>query len=212
MSAVGYFAPLGDGEAELIEKRSRFIASVRRVQSEEEARRFIDATKSKYHDARHTCWCYIIRESGIVRYSDDGEPQGTAGAPMLEVFSKNGITDVCCTVTRYFGGVLLGPGGLVRAYSSSAKDALQNAGVGEWRYHDILEIQCPYNLFDKIKAEVQRAGGIVDTADYGEKITLRALFERGEATAFSAKLSDLTAGTIIGKIVGECCVPTKPEI
>ena len=200
--SAGYFAPFGAGEAEFTEKRSRFIASVRGVTSEEEARRFIDETRAKYHDARHTCWCYIIRESGIVRYSDDGEPQGTAGAPMLEVFSKGGITDVCCTVTRYFGGVLLGPGGLVRAYSSAAKDALKDAGIGEWRYHDILEILCPYNLFDKIKAEIQRAGGTIETADYGEKITILALFESEAAAGFSEKLSELTAGTIQGKIIG----------
>ena len=211
VGADRYFAPLGSGEAELIEKRSRFIARVRRVQSEEEARRFIEETKSKYHDARHTCWCYIIRESGIARYSDDGEPQGTAGAPMLEVFSKNGITDVCCTVTRYFGGVLLGPGGLVRAYSSSARDALQSAGIAEWRCRGILEIPCPYNLFDKIKSEIQRAGGIVEEAEYGEKITLRALFEREETARFSEKLSELTAGTVHGKIIGEKYVLVERE-
>ena len=203
MSADGYFAPLKAGGAELTEKRSRFIASVRRVQSEEEARRFIDDTKSKYHDARHTCWCYIIREGGVVRYSDDGEPKGTAGVPMLEVFLKGNITDVCCTVTRYFGGVLLGPGGLVRAYSSAARDALQSAGVGEWRYRDILELLCPYNLFDKIKSELQRANGIIEETGYGEKITLRALFEREETVSFSEKLAELTAGTVTGKIVGE---------
>ena len=124
-----YLVPFEDSESEFVEKRSRFIGCVWRVESEAEARAKIEATKKKHYDARHNCWCYIIRDGGVVRYSDDGEPQGTAGQPMLNVFQREDITNVCCVVTRYFGGILLGAGGLARAYTKGAKDALTAAGV-----------------------------------------------------------------------------------
>ena len=111
-----YFVPSGPGEAELVEKRSRFLGHVRPVESEEEARAFVAEMKKKYYDARHNCWCYLIKD-GPERYSDDGEPQGTAGIPMLEVFRREGVCNAVCVVTRYFGGVLLGAGGLFRAYT-----------------------------------------------------------------------------------------------
>ena len=123
-----YYVPARDSETEFTEKRSRFIGHVWRVETEEEAREKIAQMKAKYYDARHNCWCYVIREGNITRYSDDGEPQGTAGQPMLEVFRREGVENVCCVVTRYFGGVLLGTGGLLRAYTRSAKDALAEAG------------------------------------------------------------------------------------
>lgn len=106
-----YYVPARDSETEFTEKRSRFIGHVWRVEQEEEAREKIAQMKAKHYDARHNCWCYLIREGGIVRYSDDGEPQGTAGQPMLEVFRRAGVENVCCVVTRYFGGILLGTGG-----------------------------------------------------------------------------------------------------
>ena len=123
-----YNIPTGAGESELTEKRSTFLGHVRCVETEDEARAFIAAMKKQYHDARHNCWCYRLH-SGAERYSDDGEPQGTAGIPMLEVFKRAEVTNVVCVVTRYFGGVLLGTGGLLRAYAKSAKDALDAAGV-----------------------------------------------------------------------------------
>ena len=122
-----YYVPTGAGESEYVEKRSRFLGHVRLVENEEEARAFIAEMKKKYYDARHNCWCYLLKD-GPERYSDDGEPQGTAGIPMLEVFRREGVTNLVCVVTRYFGGVLLGAGGLFRAYTKSAKDALDAAG------------------------------------------------------------------------------------
>ena len=123
-----YYVPAQDSETEFTEKRSRFIGHLWRVESEEEARERIAQTKAKYYDARHNCWCYLIREGGITRYSDDGEPQGTAGQPMLEVFRREGVENVCCVVTRYFGGVLLGTGGLLRAYTRSAQGCPGGSG------------------------------------------------------------------------------------
>ena len=111
-----YCVPTAAGEASFTEKRSEFLGHVRPVESEEEARAFVAEMKKKYYDARHNCWCYIIKD-GPERYSDDGEPQGTAGIPMLEVFRREGVCNVVCVVTRYFGGILLGAGGLLRSYT-----------------------------------------------------------------------------------------------
>lgn len=123
-----YRIPTKSGASEYVDKRSRFLGLVRPVGSEDEARTIIAACKKQYHDARHNCWCYLLRD-GTERYSDDGEPQGTAGIPMLEVFRRAGVTNVVCVVTRYFGGVLLGTGGLLRAYTAAAADALADAGI-----------------------------------------------------------------------------------
>ena len=112
-----YYIPTQAAESEFVEKRSRFIGYIKPVETEAEARAFVEEIKKRHYDARHNCWCYLLREGGVVRYSDDGEPQGTAGQPMLGVFEKEGITNLVCVVTRYFGGILLGTGGLLRAYT-----------------------------------------------------------------------------------------------
>ena len=117
-SMTEYYIPTGRSETELVEKRSRFIGQVWLVSSEEEARVRIEETRKKHYDARHNCWCFRLHDGGVERCSDDGEPQGTAGQPMLNVFQREDVTDVLCVVTRYFGGVLLGAGGLVRAYAA----------------------------------------------------------------------------------------------
>ena len=116
----GYRVPFADAETEFTEKRSRFITNLYRVESEAEARAKIEEIRKRHYDARHHCWCYLLREGGVVRYSDDGEPQGTAGQPMLNVFQRQEVVNVCCVVTRYFGGVLLGAGGLTHAYGHAA--------------------------------------------------------------------------------------------
>ena len=120
-----YRVPSRPSKTEFTEKRSTFIGHVFPVETEEEARGRIGEMKKKYHDARHNCWCYLIKD-GAVRYSDDGEPQGTAGQPMLNVFQKEGVANAVCVVTRYFGGILLGAGGLTRAYGGTAKLALES--------------------------------------------------------------------------------------
>ena len=197
-----YYIPTGAGDAEYVEKRSRFLGKVRNVSTEEEARAFIDAMKKQYHDARHNCWCYVLK-SGVVRYSDDGEPQGTAGQPMLGVFQKEGVTDVVCVVTRYFGGVLLGAGGLCRAYTKSAKDALDAAGISVVRRWTELMIPCPYSLFAQVGQEVESAGGVVTDTDYAADVTLTVLLPEGGEEAFQRRLMDLSAGTVAAEVTGE---------
>ena len=190
-----YYIPTQEGVGELVEKRSRFLGHVWRVSSEEEAREKIEATKKKHYDARHNCWCYIIKD-GPTRYSDDGEPQGTAGQPMLNVFQREGVVNVCCVVTRYFGGILLGAGGLVRAYTQSAKDALDAAGISVVRRWVALEVPCTYAQFEQTRREVESFGGVVEQVDYGADVVLSALLPEERAEDFAAHILDASAGTI----------------
>ena len=190
-----YYIPTRESEATFVEKRSEFIGHVWRVESEEEARAHIEATKKKHYDARHNCWCYIIR-GGAVRYSDDGEPQGTAGQPMLNVFQREGVENVCCVVTRYFGGILLGAGGLVRAYTQSAKDALDAAGISVVRRWVAMEVPCSYSMFERARLEVAAFGGVVENVDYGADVVLSALLPEERAEEFAAHILDVSAGAI----------------
>ncbi len=205
-----YRIPTGPAEAELVEKRSRFLGHVWPVDSEEEARARIEEMKKKHYDARHNCWCYRLR-GGAERYSDDGEPQGTAGQPMLNVFQREQVENVCCVVTRYFGGVLLGAGGLVRAYTQSAKDALDAAGISVVRRWVEMTIPCPYALFERIRLEVENRGGVLDGVDYADQVTLRALLPEGQVEGCSARITELTAGGVLPAVTGEAfrAVPWK---
>ena len=203
---TSYRVPYETGESEFVEKRSRFISHIWRVESEAEARARIEEMKKQYYDARHNCWCYLLRE-GPVRYSDDGEPQGTAGQPMLNVFQRAEITNVCCVVTRYFGGILLGAGGLTRAYTRGAKDALQAVGAAEMSLWTLWDVPCTYPLFERMKLEIAACGGVVRDADYGADIRLRAAFPAGGAEAFAPRLTELSAGSLEMAAAGEEFLP-----
>ncbi|MGI5928411.1 YigZ family protein [Pseudoflavonifractor sp.] len=198
-----YFIPTAPAEAELVEKRSRFIGQVKPVETEEEARAFVEQVKKKHYDARHNCWCYRLRDGGVERYSDDGEPQGTAGQPMLNVFQREEVTNVVCVVTRYFGGVLLGAGGLVRAYTQSAKDALDAAGISVVRRWVEAAVPCPYSFFDRVRLEVEAHGGVLGETEYAADVTVHALLPEGQVEAFSARMTELTAGGTAVQILGE---------
>ena len=202
-----YYIPTRPSETEFVEKRSRFIGHVLPVKTEAEARAFIDEMKKKYYDARHNCWCYLLREGGIIRYSDDGEPQGTAGQPMLGVFEKEGITDVVCVVTRYFGGILLGAGGLVRAYTRSAKDALDAAGVSVVRRWVKMLVSCSHRSYERVRNETERFGAVISDTEYGADILLTVLVPEQDADGYSAMLIDLTAGEVEPLVDGEVFQP-----
>ena len=197
-----YYIPSGASQTEFTEKRSRFIGRVWPVDSEEQARAHIEETKKLHYDARHNCWCYLIKD-GPVRYSDDGEPQGTAGQPMLNVFQREGVENVCCVVTRYFGGILLGAGGLVRAYTQSAKDALDAAGISVVRRWVAMEVPCSYAQFESMRREVLAVGGVVENVDYGADVVLSCLLPEERAEDFSARILDVSAGTIEVLTAGE---------
>ena len=197
-----YLIPTGPGGGELVEKRSRFLGRVWPVEGEEEARAYIEETRKRHYDARHNCWCWRLKD-GPERYSDDGEPQGTAGQPMLNVFQREEVTNVCCVVTRYFGGVLLGAGGLVRAYTQAAKLALDDAGISVVRRWVEVSVPCPYALFERIKQEVEGAGGVLGDVEYAADVTVKALLPEGAAEAFSARVTELTAGRVSAAVTGE---------
>ena len=191
-----YYVPVDAGETEFTEKRSRFLGHVRRVETEAEARAFLDEMRKKYYDARHNCWCYVLHEGGVVRYGDDGEPQGTAGQPMLNVFQREGVTNVVCVVTRYFGGILLGAGGLTRAYSKGARDALCAAGyavMGQWA---VVSIPCTYAMLERVKLEVAAQDGTVDDTEYGADIRLTVSLPVERVDALQERLTELSAGSI----------------
>ena len=197
-----YFIPTQASVTEFTEKRSRFIGHVWRVDSEEEARAWIERTKKEHYDARHNCWCYLIKD-GPVRYSDDGEPQGTAGQPMLGVFQKEGVVNVCCVATRYFGGILLGAGGLARAYARSAKDALDAAGVSAVRRWVVMEVPCAYAQLEEVRREVLRFGGVEERVDYGADVLLCVLIPEERSSQFAAHVLDASAGAIEAQEAGE---------
>ena len=191
-----------EAEDEFVERRSRFIGRVKPVKTEEDAVSFIRACKSKYWDASHNVYAYSLREGSVRRYSDDGEPQGTAGQPMLNVFEREGIENVLCVVTRYFGGILLGTGGLVRAYTAAAKDALLDAGVNEMRQWASLRVTCPYSLYDRVRLEAEKLGAVFENTDYGADITLALLLPEEAAEPFAQTLRELSAGRLVPEKVG----------
>ena len=206
-----YFVPFEDAESEFTEKRSRFIGQVFRTATEAEARERIAQVKKKHYDARHNCWCYALHEGGLVRYSDDGEPQGTAGQPILNVFTREGVENVTCVVTRYFGGILLGAGGLTRAYGKAAKDALDAAGKARMALWERLVVRAPYPLLERLERLAAASGGIVEKRGYGADVTLalRLLHER--VPAFTAALRELSNGAVTPEPLGELFLPGERE-
>ncbi len=194
--------PFEAAQSEFVEKRSRFITHLWPVETEEEAQAYIREMKSKYYDARHNCWCYLLGQN-VQRYSDDGEPQGTAGQPMLKVFERENVTNVCCVVTRYFGGILLGAGGLTRAYSKGAKDALSVAGAATMGLWSRVEIPCSYAAFERVKLEIASLDGVVDHIEYGADITLSVSVMASQTDALQSRLTELSAGTMTMQILSE---------
>lgn len=206
-----FLIPHSYGEALFIEKRSKFIGRVWRCESEKEALDHISEMRTKHWDATHNVYAYSIREGQISRYSDDGEPQGTAGVPVLEVFKRENINNFLCVVTRYFGGVLLGAGGLVRAYAHSAKLALDAAGIAEMRPVSIAVITCPYHLFDKIKVELAAQGGEVRDTAYGVDIKMEISVPANTYQIFVDKINELSSGSISPEYMGDEYIPVKVD-
>ena len=198
-----YLTPAGLGGGEYVEKRSRFIGQLWPVETEAEAQAHIAAVRKEHYDARHTCFAYIIREGNIVRYGDDGEPQGTAGQPILAVLSGAGLENVCCAVTRYFGGVLLGTGGLVRAYTAAAKAALEDAGIARMALWQCVSLRCGYGQFEPVKRLLDSWEAVIEDTDFGAEVTFSALVRADRASDFAEALRELSAGGIVPEPCGE---------
>ena len=188
---------------EFVEQRSRFIGYVRPVKTEEEAIAFIEEKKKEHWDAKHNVYAYVLRESGIQRYSDDGEPHGTARVPTLDVIVKSGITDVVVVVTRYFGGILLGAGGLVRAYTKGAKIALEAGGIITMQSCNICRLSCDYNQYGKISGLIPSSGGVIDNTDFGEGVTIEFHIAPENMPTFEKQLADATCGSVEAEIIDE---------
>ena len=186
------------GEGEIVEKKSRFIATVVPVHSEEEALKFVEAMKKKYWNATHNCYAYVIGENHeLQRYSDDGEPGGTAGKPMLDVLAGRDIHDVCAVVTRYFGGTLLGTGGLVRAYSQAVQAGLENCLVVEKRPGVRLSVDTDYNSVGKIQYIAAQMGITALESAYTDRASFTYMVPEEQAEDFEAKLTEATAGRAV---------------
>ena len=197
-----YLVPTGYGEDEFVEKKSRFIGRVWLVETEEEALARIAEMKKQHYDATHNCWAYVIKD-GPMRFSDDGEPGGTAGNPMMQVLQRENLYNVVCVVTRYFGGVLLGAGGLVRAYTKGAKIAVDAAGKSMKRVWTVLYVPCPYTYYERVKLEIEAFGGILRNTEFGAEVELEILLAQPQTQPFLDRLTDMTAGTVEGLETGK---------
>lgn len=182
--------------AELVEKRSRFIGYVKPVSTQEEAVAFINEIKTKHWDATHNVYAYVLRDEGISRYSDDNEPQGTAGIPVLDAIRKRDITDCVVVVTRYFGGTLLGAGGLVRAYSASAKAGIDAAGECVMTLCSVCELRCSYTLYGRIPSLIARFDGTSDDSIFADDVTVRFHLPCDKLPAFNKALSEESSGKV----------------
>ncbi len=190
--------------AEIIEKRSRFIANVFPVNNEVEALDLIAKLKKEYWDARHNVYAYIIKEGNICRYTDDGEPSGTAGVPVLDVMRKQGIVDCLIVVTRYFGGVLLGTGGLVRAYSAAAIDGLDAANVITMTPCALCEIECDYGDYDTLLRRLKESGGDVKDTIFTDSVLIKFAMEESLVPDFRLQLTDNFSGRLTLNVTGNC--------
>lgn len=196
-----YLIPTKNADAEFVERRSRFIGHMFLTETEDEALARLKEMREKYWDATHNVYAYIIRD-GATRFSDDGEPGGTAGMPVLQVLQREEIFNVTCVVTRYFGGILLGAGGLVRAYAHSAKIALDAAGRSIKQVWTKVYLPCPYSWFERIKLEVSAFGGVIENTEFAADVSFDLLLPKTQVEPFLARVLDLSAGTIEG-LTGE---------
>ena len=181
---------------EFTEKRSRFIGYCKPITTEDEAVEFINKIKKEHWDARHNVYAYSLRDGQIKRYSDDGEPSGTAGVPVLDVITKNGVTDVCVVVTRYFGGVLLGTGGLVRAYSEAAKLGLNASGIVTMSLCCECVAFCSYNQYGRLNTLVLNKSGVIDSCNFADSVTLSFHLPSNYLPALQKEFADATAGEV----------------
>lgn len=188
---------------EYIVKKSRFIGYAKPVKTEKDALDFIADVSKKHWDATHNVYAYSIREGGIKRYSDDGEPQGTAGMPVLNVLLQEEVTDCVVVVTRYFGGILLGGGGLVRAYTHSAKTAVAAAGTITLVPWCVCTVKCDYSFYGKTETLIRDFGGVVMNTDFSENVDVTFRIEKGTEQTFDKKLKDLTNGKLEFDIIDE---------
>ena len=200
-----YLTIAGESEEEFVERKSRFIGCCRHVETEAEALAFLDERRKEHWNATHNVFAYVLRAGQQKRCSDDGEPQGTAGVPVLDVLQKAGVTDICMVVTRYFGGILLGAGGLVRAYTHGAAIALEAAEKLHMTPCRLLRLRMDYSLYGKVTYILPKYNIRTEKSDFTENVTLTLLIKASRAEAFEAELTELTNGAVTAVTLDEYC-------
>ena len=199
-----YLVPHGYGEETLVEKKSRFIGRIWRVEREADALAKLKEIREKYWDASHHTFAYRIKQDNLMRYSDDGEPQGTAGMPILEVLRREELQNVCCIVTRYFGGTLLGAGGLTRAYGKAAKLALDAAGIDCMKEWTRFQMEVPYAMFDTIRRQLELMKCQELKMEYTDIIHIEAIISSEMFSACKKSVLDTSSGQIQAKVIENC--------
>ncbi len=194
MNKSSYKTVKYEAEEEYIVKKSKFIGYIMPVKSSEDALEFIQKISKKHWDATHNVYAYIIRDENVKRFSDDGEPQGTAGMPVLDVLEKNGLTDCVVVVTRYFGGIMLGAGGLVRAYSHSASIAVNAGAVITMALCAKVKVACDYNFYGKLSSVIAEENGKIISTAFEDNVTVEFILENDKFESFNSKLIDSSNG------------------
>lgn len=192
-----------EGVDEFVEKKSRFIGHVKPVKTQQEATEFINSLKSKYWDATHNVYAYVLRENNICRSSDDGEPSGTAGVPVLDVLLKEQLVDVCVVVTRYFGGTLLGAGGLVRAYSHGSKIAVESGGIITMAPCKIMTVSVNYSFYDRMNILLADSGANVIESNFSDVVNIKFSIKADNKDVLADKLTQQSNGKYSLKEIGE---------
>ena len=200
---LGYITVKQHGTAEYEDRKSVFIGHAMPVSNESDALAFLESVKKRYPDARHHVYAYVLRENSIMRFSDDREPQGTAGMPVLDVIRKKGCTDVAIVVVRYFGGTLLGTGGLVRAYTSAALGALEAAEIIKYDVYSSASVTVTYSDFGKISTVLEECSVRTEDTDYAENVTLLLKLPKSNFPSFEKKITEATSGRAEIEILGE---------
>lgn len=194
---------LGEACIEFEEKKSVFIGHALRTDTEEEAQAYIKEMKKRYADATHNVFAYTMKKGIIARYSDDGEPQGTSGMPTLEAIRKSGIDNACVVITRYFGGTLLGAGGLVRAYSHTATLALEKAGIITYEPYCMYELKCGYSEYGRYSAYFAENGVVIDSTEFGAEVTVCFALKRRACGDVLKKITEMSGGKDVPVLQGE---------
>ena len=205
-----YIIPAGYGKAEYIDKKSRFIGQVQHAESVSEAMAFVESVRRKHADATHNVWAYVLAD-GQMRWSDDGEPGGTSGQPTLNVFRSANVCDVVCVVTRYFGGILLGSGGLVRAYSKAASMALEAAGRARMAEWQSVAVECSYAHYERLRRLLEGEGAQDMSGDFAEFVTVTCLLPAGVPEQIGGRITDMTAGGARMSVLGSVFRPQRLE-
>ena len=207
-----YFTIKKYGEKEIIIQKSRFIGYIQRAETEEEALKFIRKIQKKHYNATHNCFAYMIGEHNqIQKANDDGEPSGTAGIPILEVLKRQDLKDTVVVVTRYFGGVKLGAGGLIRAYGNTTTEVIKAAGIVKRELMQGIAVTVDYTVIGQLENELRNSSYIIDSIDYLEKVTFNVYVKKGEEESFKGWIVDLTRNNVSFKMLNAAYIETDVE-